>query len=83
MSLCWCIAEARAPEYGRITVPLLIIAGGDDQTAPRAGCEAIMEKYGTAKEKKRIEELPNVGHWHCIEAGDQVAELVLKFVQDV
>lgn len=58
----------------------MIVAGGDDQTAPREGCEVILEKYGTAEERKSIEVLNGVGHWHCVEAGDQVGELVVRFV---
>lgn len=83
ISLCKCIATARAPDYASIKAPLLIVAGENDQSAPRGGCETILEKYGTTKQNKRIVDLEGVGHWHCVEAGDRVAELVDTFVKEL
>ena len=80
MSLCRVIATAKKPNYAAITVPLLIIAGSDDATAPMSGCEAILENYATGTEAKRIEVLDGIGHWHCIEAGDAVARYIRDFV---
>jgi pimeloyl-ACP methyl ester carboxylesterase len=83
MSLCRVIATAEKPNYAEIQVPLLIIAGDDDKTAPLAASEAILEAYATRKSEKKIEVLNGVGHWHCIEAPADVERLVKKFVLDV
>lgn len=80
VSLCKVIAGASQPAYNRITAPLLIVAGGDDKTAPLDACKEIFESYGTVKDKKRIEVLDGVGHWHCVEAGEDVAKLIKAFV---
>ena len=66
LSLCRVIASANPPNYENITVPLLIIAGEDDQTAPIRGSQGILEEYGMKKEDKKIEILDGVGHWYCI-----------------
>lgn len=81
-SLCRVIATAKKPNYATIMVPLLIIAGSEDTTAPMAGCESILENYSTRKEQKKIEVLGGIGHWHCIEAGDIVARHIRGFVLD-
>ena len=83
MSLCHVMATAQQPNYGAINVPLLIIAGLDDVTAPLSASETILEKYGTMKGSKTIKDLSGVGHWHCVEAPADVEELVKKFVQNI
>lgn len=80
ISLCNAIATAKPPQYSNIKVPLLIIAGSDDQTAPRSGCELILKGYGTRDEEKRIVELDGVGHWHVIEDYEKVGGLIVDFV---
>jgi pimeloyl-ACP methyl ester carboxylesterase len=81
MSLCNVIATAAKPEYGNVKVPLLILVGSEDKTAPLSGSEAILKAYGASKDEKKIEILDNVGHWHCIEAPEVVGDYVLKFIQ--
>ena len=81
-SLCNAIATAEKPNYAAITVPLLIIAGSDDETAPMAGCQSILDSYSTEQQNKKIVVLSGVGHWHCIEAGELVAENIKTFVED-
>jgi pimeloyl-ACP methyl ester carboxylesterase len=81
MSLCNVIAKATKPEYGNVKVPLLILVGSEDKTAPLSGSEAILKAYGTSKEGKMIEILDSVGHWHCIEAPEMVSSHVLRFTQ--
>jgi pimeloyl-ACP methyl ester carboxylesterase len=81
MSLCSVIAEAKQPDYGSIKVPLLILAGEDDKTAPLSFSQAIAEGYGTSESEKSIEILKGVGHWHCVEAPDEVGRLIMSFLQ--
>ncbi len=80
ISLCSVIANAQGPEYEKIMVPLLIIAGEEDKTAPKEQSKRILENYGTEGRRKRIEVLMGVGHWHCLERGDEVARLVGDFI---
>ena len=80
ISLCGVIAEGKQPSYGQIKVPLLILAGEEDKTAPMSGCEAILHAYGTSEDQKRIEVLSGVGHWHCVEDPDSVGNHVYSFI---
>ncbi|KAL5316888.1 hypothetical protein ACEPPN_015940 [Leptodophora sp. 'Broadleaf-Isolate-01'] len=80
ISLCNAIANATKPNYGSIEVPLLILAGEDDKTAPLAASEAIAREYGTKDGEKKVEVLKGVGHWHCVEASEEVARLVGGFL---
>ncbi|KAG9236177.1 3-oxoadipate enol-lactone hydrolase-like protein [Amylocarpus encephaloides] len=80
IQLCDAIATAKSPLYSSINVPLLIIAGMEDKTAPMLGCQNILKAYRTIQENKRLEVLDGVGHWHCVEAPDLVAHLISSFV---
>ena len=59
-------------------VPVLIIAGEEDKSAPLKGCEFILGELGSRE--KKLEVLKGVGHWHCVEASDEVGRLVKGFV---
>ncbi|KAL3427529.1 fumarylacetoacetate hydrolase [Phlyctema vagabunda] len=82
-SLCKVIATAKQLDYQAITVPLLVLAGENDNTAPLSGCQTILDLYGSSAEKKTIEVLPCVGHWHCVEEPGLVTEHIQKFVRGV
>ncbi len=77
MCLCDVIANAETPDYGEIKVPLLILSGADDKTTPLSSSEKILKAYGTGDGEKWIQVLDGVGHWHCVEASDEVARRVL------
>ena len=81
ISLCKAIAEAPVPLYSNIKVPLLIIVGGDDTTAPRDGADHIIEQCGSKKKELRI--LEGVGHWHVLEAYAEVQGLIGSFLKDI
>jgi len=81
ISLCRAIAEAGVPDYGAIRVPLLVIAGEEDRSAPVEGSTGIMERYGSERKEQRV--LHGVGHWHVLEAHEEVARLVGEFVEGV
>ena len=74
---CRAIEHATAPEYGLVKVPLLIIAGDEDKSAPLEGCRYIHDHVSS--KEKQLEVLEGVGHWHCIEAPDDVGRLVARF----
>ncbi|KAH8775674.1 3-oxoadipate enol-lactone hydrolase-like protein [Hyaloscypha sp. PMI_1271] len=83
ISLCSVIAKTSKPEYSNIKVPLLILVGSEDKTAPLAGSEAILTACGTSKDKKQLEVLDGVGHWHCVEAPDDVAKHLETFIKNL
>ncbi|EXJ91081.1 hypothetical protein A1O1_04188 [Capronia coronata CBS 617.96] len=76
---CRAIAAARQPEYEKVKCPILIIAGEQDKSAPLAGCKEIFAHLGTEEKNKRLEILPGVGHWYCVEVPDEVGPLVRDF----
>ncbi|KAG5989807.1 hypothetical protein E4U43_004428 [Claviceps pusilla] len=80
-SLCRTIADAHPPRYEDATCPLLIIVGSDDSTASMSGSQEILNSWGVEPGLKRMQVLHGVGHWHCIEAADEVESLVDEFVQ--
>lgn len=81
ISLCRAIAEARVPDYKSIKTPLLIIAGDEDKSAPVEGSTYILGQYGSARKDQKV--LHGVGHWHVLEAHDDVAKLVGEFIGDL
>lgn len=83
MSLCNVVAKASQPSYDNIKVPLVILVGSDDKTAPLTGAEAILNAYGTSKDGKKIEILEGVGHWHCVEAPEDVARHLVRFIDSL
>ncbi|GJN82764.1 hypothetical protein PLIIFM63780_006309 [Purpureocillium lilacinum] len=78
-SLCRTIQRANRPQYEDIKCPLLIIAGSHDKTSPLGGSEHILQSWGAGESQKRLEVLQGVGHWHCIEAAEEVLGLVSGF----
>jgi pimeloyl-ACP methyl ester carboxylesterase len=62
-----------------VQCPVLIIAGEEDKSAPLKGCQFIFEELSSRE--KRLEVLKGVGHWHCVEASDEVGRLVKDFVE--
>jgi pimeloyl-ACP methyl ester carboxylesterase len=81
ISNCRVIIHAKAPKYGEIGVPILILAGDEDKSAPMEGCKKMFEEMGTSE--KRLEVLEGVGHWHCLEADKEVVEKILGFYESI
>ncbi|KAM3084900.1 hypothetical protein ACMFMG_003345 [Clarireedia jacksonii] len=81
-SLCRVIASAERPKYDRIKVPLLILAGDEDKTAPLEACKEILNAYGTTPQQKKLTVLPGLGHWHCIEGPKLVAQHIADFIDE-
>ncbi|KAJ5327072.1 Alpha/beta hydrolase fold-1 [Penicillium brevicompactum] len=76
-ALCRAIASAQVPNYAAIKAPFLLIAGEEDKSASMEGCEHIFANVSS--QQKSLEVLKGVGHWHCIEAGDEVGALIADF----
>ncbi|OGM39165.1 alpha/beta hydrolase [Aspergillus bombycis] len=77
-ALCRAIAAAPVIDYSAVRAPFLLIAGEEDKSAPLDGCRVIFE--GVASEKKSLEVLQKVGHWHCVEAPEAVGDMIARFV---
>ncbi|KAL1848938.1 hypothetical protein VTK73DRAFT_9978 [Phialemonium thermophilum] len=82
-SLCNAIITARQPDYAKIRCPVLFIVGAEDKTAALADTNEIMGSLGSQPTAVRVESLAGVGHWHCIEAADQVAALIRGFLEQI
>lgn len=80
-ALCRAIASAQPPDYAAVRAPFLLIAGQEDKSASMEGCKHIFEHVSSPK--KSLEVLVGVGHWHCIEAPDEVGGLIARFVGDI
>lgn len=78
-ALCQAIASAQPADYGAVKAPFLLIAGEEDKSASMEGCEHIFERISS--EKKSLEVLQGVGHWHCIEAAEEVGALIAQFAK--
>jgi pimeloyl-ACP methyl ester carboxylesterase len=78
ISLCKAIVDARVPQYSNIEVPLLIITGDEDTSAPRDDINQIMEQCNS--KEKELGMLEGVGHWQVLEAYSQVQVLINTFV---
>ena len=76
-SLCRVIVDAKAPDYHAIEVPFLIIAGEEDESAPLDGCKLILDSISSTCKSLKV--LKRVGHWHCIEAYEEVGTAVAEF----
>ncbi|KAJ5808696.1 hypothetical protein N7474_009965 [Penicillium riverlandense] len=80
-ALCRAIASAPAPDYAAVRAPFLLIAGEEDKSASMDGCRHIYEHVSS--KRKQMEVLKGVGHWHCIEAPEDVGGLIARFVGEV
>ncbi|KAL4741300.1 Alpha/Beta hydrolase protein [Aspergillus similis] len=78
-ALCQAIANAPNIDYSAIQVPFLLIAGEEDKSASLEGCQYIFDRVSSVN--KKMEVLPQVGHWHCIEAPDTVGKTIAEFVK--
>lgn len=82
ISNCRVIVNAKPPNYGKINVPVLILAGEEDKSAPLEGCQKMFGEMSGTSEKKLLV-MPGVGHWQCIEAPDEVVRLIKEFYQEI
>lgn len=78
LSNCRVIASAERPKYEEIKCPVLLLAGKEDKSAPLDQCKKMFQEMSS--ERKCLEVLDGVGHWHCIEAPTVVGEQILGFL---
>lgn len=77
---CRAIETASPPAYADVKCPILIIAGDEDKSAPVSGCKEIFQSLGTSQEQKDMKVMEGIGHWHCVEAGDEVESYIKAFL---
>lgn len=81
VSNCRVIVNAAVPAYSSIRVPVLILAGDEDKSAPVEDCRKMFGELGCSDKKMQV--LAGVGHWHCLEAADEVARLIEAFYHEI
>lgn len=81
VSNCRVIINASPPRYSKISVPVLILAGAEDKSAPLEGCKKMFGEMKSSE--KRLEVMEGIGHWHCLEAFDEVAKLIEGFYHEI
>ena len=77
-SMCAVVGGAKVPDYDKIKIPTLIIAGDEDKSAPLSGCKEIQSRIGSKNKQFKVVE--KMGHWHCIEAPEVMVESIGAFV---
>jgi pimeloyl-ACP methyl ester carboxylesterase len=80
ISNCRVLLNAKPPDYGKIAVPVLIIAGEEDKTATLEGCQKMFDEMQT---EKKLEVMKGVGHWQCLESFEEVLKLIRVFYHDI
>lgn len=63
--------------YAKVTVPVLLILGAEDKTAPYEGCSKIIED-GLANSTTCV--LEGVGHWSAVESDERVLAEIERFI---
>lgn len=80
-ALCRAIASATPSDYAAINGPFMLVAGDEDKSATMEGCHHIANLVPS--HNKRMEVLARVGHWHCIEAPEEMGKLMSVFMMQV
>lgn len=78
---CKAIINAEKPDYAAIKAPFIAITGQDDRSAPLDGCKAILDRLSSPR--KSLTVLEGVGHWHCIEASEEVGRAISEFCASI
>lgn len=77
-ALCSTVATSNVGRLSDVKAKVLIVLGSEDKSAPMEGSL----KYNTALgELSSVAVLEGVGHWHVIEAAEEVSGLVDGFVE--
>jgi pimeloyl-ACP methyl ester carboxylesterase len=76
-ALCNVIAKSTVGDLSAVKARVLIVAGSEDKSANIEGCKRYNDELGDLAELKVME---GVGHWHAIEAVDEISTIVDEFV---
>ncbi|KAI5816933.1 Alpha/Beta hydrolase protein [Pyronema omphalodes] len=75
-ALCKAIATSTTGDLKTVKAKVLILAGEEDKSAPMEGSL----RYQQEIEGAELKVLQGVGHWHVVEAPEDVAEYVREFL---
>jgi 3-oxoadipate enol-lactonase len=73
---CEALAAATDPGPVAADLPLLLMTGSDDKTAPPAVSQALADAHGSAT----VTIIDGIGHWTALEAARDVTDHLLKFL---
>ncbi|KAF8540337.1 Alpha/Beta hydrolase protein [Trichophaea hybrida] len=76
-ALCNAIATSTVGDLSAVKARVLIVAGSEDMSAPINGCKRYNDELEDLAELKVLE---GVGHWHIIEAADEISTIVDEFI---
>lgn len=79
ISNCKVVAGAERPPYEKVKVPLLLLAGEEDRSAPLEWCKRMFDEVRTEEGEKRMIVMKGVGHWQCVEDPGETARLILEW----
>ena len=78
------LAAAEEPRYEAVQVPVLIIGGKEDKSITEADCRGVLESLtSVVGGNKRLEMVEGVAHWLCVEAYQEVGEMVAAFCDEL
>ncbi|ANB13113.1 hypothetical protein AWJ20_1394 [Sugiyamaella lignohabitans] len=77
-AMCEVIATAEPADYSKINIPVLILVGEDDKTAPYETCSKVIEH--SLSGPTNVHKLRGVGHWPCIECSDDVTRNIVNWL---
>lgn len=73
---CEALAAADEPDFSSVTCPTLLVTGSEDKVSP----VAVNEEIGALVPKARIHVIEGVGHWHTVEAPEEVTRQLRDFL---
>jgi pimeloyl-ACP methyl ester carboxylesterase len=73
---CEALANAVTPDYAGVKAPVLLIAGTQDKVSPPELSESLSKEISSAE----VEVIPEIGHWHAVEAAAQVTSALRAFL---
>lgn len=75
---CLALATTPDPDYAKITVPALILAGAEDVTVPKASTDFLHSQIIGSK----LVTMPEVAHWIMLEDWEGCAKILADFVSE-
>ncbi|MFI7131352.1 alpha/beta fold hydrolase [Nonomuraea sp. NPDC050153] len=75
-SACEALASAEEPDFASIKAPVLLLTGSDDKTSPVAVNDDILALLP----KARLHVIEGIGHWHTLEAPEDVTRRLQEFL---
>ncbi|MFF5587973.1 alpha/beta fold hydrolase [Streptomyces hygroscopicus] len=73
---CEALAAAEEPDFASIKAPALLLTGSEDRTSP----PAVNDDIFALLPKATLHILEGIGHWHTLEASDDVTRRLQEFL---